>query len=757
MLSLKKIVCLSFLVLVSCKDSSVDQAGQAGSADTGRLVLTADSSAGQDLDIPLLSWDQSVDMEPDMSAEELCALVPSYDTEQYCLCNPQCCDRQRWYCPPNPRQTIDVMQVIVEICDEDKNPCVYGRDENCPPPEILHQGECLTQWECPPGTSGEFIEWFECQLEDGTIGRQQVFCNKGNLLHMPCRPCNPEECNGEDDDCDGGIDEGRFPCETQCGEGWGFCINSEVIDCNAASPAEERCNFEDDDCDGEIDEGQRNACDSCGPIPLDICDNVDNDCDGMVDEELIRECETLCERGVETCDAGNWISCTATQPSDEECDGEDNDCDGQIDEQLECLCTINDVGNLQPCSEPPLLCGQGFKTCECVDPECTEMRMTDCAALCSYVQLPEPPVCNPLLGISLQVEECNNFDEDCDDIIDEGLQQACYTGEPETLLVGVCVPGEVYCSQGVWGNDRNEQFEPGFCLGEVTPQEEICDGADNDCDGIVDYGEEIRETDILFVVDWSGSMDDEIAAVKIALNRFATHFAAEEPLQWGLIIGPKEFEEGGDEYLVKVSDISPFDQFLASFAALGNAGMDTGNEMLLDAVYLAVQNISAAANVDIAGTDWIPNTGSRPAKENFRINWRPNSERIVIIFSDEVEQSFLRHRDEALPGRPVTKAIVQDAVRAGMRLKVYAFSTGGWAGRDDFWTDISLAGNGSNFELTSDALSMYNDLMSIIDEACLPREQEQMGALYFSQPDRYINASVDELEYYYHAGLSMCL
>ena len=75
-------------------------------------------------------------------------------------------------------------------------------------------------------------------------------------------------------------------------------------------------------------------------------------------------------------------------------------------------------------------------------------------------------------------------------------------------------------------------------------------------------------------------------------------------MQWGLIIGPKEFEEDGDEYLVKVSDISPFDQFLASFAALGSEGMDTGNEMLLDAVYLAVQNISGNANVDIAAARW---------------------------------------------------------------------------------------------------------------------------------------------------------
>lgn len=716
--------CLIFAILIfaGCEDES----RISGSPESAPR-LAQDSQPARD--VYVIDWQPP---EPDMSEEERCALIPSTDVESYCRCYPECCDNQRWYCPPNPRQSIDVMQVIVEICDEQKDPCVYGRDSSCPPPEILSQSDCYTQWECPPGTSGEIIEWFECQLEDGTLGRQQVLCDKGNLLHLPCRPCEQEQCNGLDDDCDGGIDEGRFDCETPCGTGWGFCVDQQVVDCTASDPREERCNFEDDDCDGSIDEGQRNVCDLCGPVPAETCDGLDNDCDGPIDEELFRECETACARGIETCEAGNWISCTAIRPTEEECDGEDNDCDGQIDEQLDCLCTINDVGNLQPCSEPPLLCGQGFKTCECVDPGCTEMRMTDCAALCQYVPIPEPPVCDPRVGISLQQEECNNFDEDCDDAIDEQLVQGCYTGEPETLLVGVCAPGEVYCERGVWGNDRANRFEPGLCLGEVTPQEEICDGADNDCDGVVDYGEEIRETDILFVLDWSGSMDDEIAAVKIALNRFATHFAAEEPLQWGLIVGPKEFEEDGTEYLVKVSDISPFEQFLASFAALGSEGMDTGNEMLLDAIYFAARSISADANVDIAATEWWGDTGSRPAKEVFDINWRPNSERIIIVFSDEVEQSFLKHTDDSIPGAPITKAVVENAVRSGMRLKVYAFSTGAFGNRPDFWSDIALAGNGSSFDLTSDAISMYNDLMSIIDEACLPREGEQAAA--FSIP-----------------------
>ena len=645
------------------------------------------------------SVDSSVDFGPDLYIIDFtvpdayvdpCLSITSSD-EQFCDCEPQCCQVQQWYCPPSGLG-VNALDVVVNMCDDNHVPCDRSINFNCPPQEIISQGSCRSILDCPPNLTNDITITVRCEIE-GVEGTQQILCSKGDILYGECITC---------------------------------------------TPSEERCNFTDDDCDGEIDENQRNVCDSCGPVPADTCDGADNDCDGLTDEHLARECQTACGLGIEVCSGGNWISCTARQPVDEECDGEDNDCDGQVDEELNCLCTIDDVGNLIPCSEAPLLCGQGFKTCECVDEQCTEMRMTDCAALCSYVPLPEPPVCDPQRGLIIQ-EECNNFDEDCDLLIDEALSQPCYTGDPDTLFVGVCAPGEAYCQAGVWGNDRNNQFEPGFCLGEITPQEEICDGADNDCDGVVDYGEEIRETDILFIVDWSGSMDDQIEAVKVALNRFATHFAAEDPLQWGLIIGPKEFVEDEDETLVLVSDISPFDQFLASFAALGNSGMDTGSEMLLDAIYLAVRNISGDANVNLAETVWWRNTASIPDKEDFIINWRPASERIVIVFSDEEEQSYLR--EAAAPEsaiRPITEQVVESAVRAGINLKVYAFSSsGGFGNRAHDWEDIALAGNGSRFELTSDALSMYNNLMSIIDEACLPHQDEPAAAASILQSGSY--------------------
>ena len=136
---------------------------------------------------------------------------------------------------------------------------------------------------------------------------------------------------------------------------------------------------------------------------------------------------SVCGNGYEVCDEGNWISCTAPQPSIEICDGFDNDCDNQIDEGLECICTIQDVGALFPCEEDPLLCGQGFKTCECVDDNCQTFTVTDCQALCHYYPDLDPN-CDPLIGMPLQEELCNNFDDNCNQKIDEDLFNLCYTG-----------------------------------------------------------------------------------------------------------------------------------------------------------------------------------------------------------------------------------------------------------------------------------------------------------------------------------------
>ena len=53
---------------------------------------------------------------------------------------------------------------------------------------------------------------------------------------------------------------------------------------------------------------------------------------------------------------------------------------------------------------------------------------------------------------------------------------SCYGGSASTAGIGVCTVGKIACSGGVITG----------CEGEVLPSAEICDGVDNDCDGLSD-------------------------------------------------------------------------------------------------------------------------------------------------------------------------------------------------------------------------------------------------------------------------------
>jgi hypothetical protein len=113
-------------------------------------------------------------------------------------------------------------------------------------------------------------------------------CVSGSLPD-DCSPGTPaasdSSCNAADDDCDGQTDEDFVRSPTACGigacQGAGIlsCVGGVVVDsCNAGSTGAETCDGEDNDCNGEID-------DVPGGCRASACGN------GLVDTEDREECD----------------------------------------------------------------------------------------------------------------------------------------------------------------------------------------------------------------------------------------------------------------------------------------------------------------------------------------------------------------------------------------------------------------------------------------------------------------------------------
>ncbi|TNE83974.1 MAG: hypothetical protein EP330_30875 [Deltaproteobacteria bacterium] len=353
-----------------------------------------------------------------------------------------------------------------EICDDKDNDCNGTPDDNATDATVWYAdldvdgyGDPATAEAACDRPAGKIDRGGDCDDDEGAA-----------------YPGNTEICDGIDNDCLNGVDDGLstqlFYLDAD-GDDWGAgtAVNACVAppqhvatpgDCDdgnsAVNPdASEVCNGINDDCNNGVDEG----------LPTTVW-YYDGDTDTYGDPSNSQTtCDTTLANHVDRAGDCNDNDNTIYPNQTDDCNGVNNDCDGQVDED-----------------DPPATWYADSDRDNYGDPNTSQQA---CTQPNRYVA--DNRDCNDGDDTvhPFAVDDCNGVNNDCDASVDEDDPPATWFYDGDTDTYGTANQTLVQCTQPADYVDRAGDCDDGAA--NINPGvTEVCNGINDDCNNGVDEG-----------------------------------------------------------------------------------------------------------------------------------------------------------------------------------------------------------------------------------------------------------------------------